>query len=139
MASIGFDDQRQTLFDVADDLLEIGNRLQGLFIAVDTDHADAGARHVLQHAIHHAKAGTQDGYDGYLLAFDLVNFYWPIPAIDDNLLGFEVRGRFIGQQTAHFFGQFTETLGADIAFTHQTDLVFDQGVFDFNDFHYYLL
>ena len=53
--------------------------------------------------------------------------------------GFEVRGRFVGQQTAHFLGQFTETLGADVAFAHQADLVLDQGVFDFNDFHYYLL
>ncbi|MNE13622.1 hypothetical protein D3C80_1064640 [compost metagenome] len=94
---------------------------------------------MLEHAIHHAKTGAQDRHDGDLLALDLVNFHWPVPAIDGNFLGFEVRGRFVGQQTAHFLGQFTETLGADVAFAHQADLVLDQGVFDFNDFHYYLL
>ena len=94
---------------------------------------------MLQHPIHHAKTGAQDGHDGDLLALDLVDFHRAVPAIDGHFFGFEVRGRFVGQQTAHFLGQFTETLGADVAFAHQADLVLDQGVFDFNDFHYYLL
>ena len=65
--------------------------------------------------------------DGDLLALDLVDFHRGRSSHRWSLFGFEVRGRFVSQQTAHFLGQFTETLGADVAFAHQADLVLDQG------------
>jgi len=130
------DHQRQALFNVRDQLLEVGNRLQGFFITVNTHHADTGAGDVLQHPFHHAQAGTQNRDHSDFFAFDLVDLYRAIPALNGDALCFQIGGRFVGQQAAHFRGQLAKTLCADIMLTHQAQFMFDQRVSDFHDLHW---
>ena len=132
-------DQRHTLINVRNQLLEVRNRLQRLFITVHTDHADTRARNVFQNAFHHAQARTQDWHNGDFFTFDLVNFNRAVPAFDGHLFGFQTGGCFISQQAANFRGEFTKAFSADVVFTHQSQLVFDEWVFDFHDLHTLLL
>ena len=61
------DDHRQTLVQLADEALEIGFGHQRLVVAGDADDADLGVGNQVEHAVQHADAGAQDGYDGDLL------------------------------------------------------------------------
>ena len=128
-------DQRHTLIDVRNQFLEVRYRLQRFFITVHTDNADARARNVFQHTVHHTKTRTQNWHNGNFLTFDLVDFYRAVPAFDSYFFRFEVGGRFVSQQATHFGSEFAKALGADILLTHQSQLVFDEWVFDFHDLH----
>ena len=52
--------------DVGGELLVIGDRLEGFFIAIDAEMAEAGVGEQAEDAIGHAQAGTEDGDEGYL-------------------------------------------------------------------------
>jgi len=115
-----------------DDLLStsttsLSTSLQGFF---------TNLQNVLQHPFHHAQAGTQNRDHRDFFAFDLVDLYRAIPALNGDALCFQIGGRFVGQQAAHFRGQLAKTLCADIMLTHQAQFMFDQRVSDFHDLHW---
>ena len=94
---------------------------------------------MFQYAVHHAKTSPQYGNYSDLLALDLIDLHGAIPTINRDFFSFKVGSRFISQQTTHLLGQLTKTLGTDVCFTHQTQFVFNQRMFDFDHFHYSLL
>ena len=85
--------------------------------------------------VQHTQARTQDGHNGDLAACDLVHLSGTAPALDDRLLQREVGRSLVSQQARDLAGELAELLGRDLGFTHQADLVLDQGVFDFDDGH----
>jgi hypothetical protein len=112
--------------------------LQGFLVALHTDHADLGRWDHVEHPGEHAQPGTQDRHDGDFLALDLLHLERPGPAGDALGNRFQILGRFVGEQGAHFAGQLAEFLGADTSAAHQSQLVLDQRMTDFNDFHAWL-
>ena len=90
-------DQRHTFIDVRHQFLEVRHRLEGFFIAIDTDHADTRAWHVLQHPFHHAEASAQDRHNGNFLALDLLDFHRTVPAFNSDFLSLQIGGGFISQ------------------------------------------
>ena len=129
------DDQRHALVELADKLLEVGHRLQGLLVTRDADHADLGARHHVEHAVEHAQPGAQDGHHGDLLALDLLDLDRTGPAPDLDRLEREVLARLVSQQAGDLGSELAELLGADVAFAHQADLVAHERMADFMDGH----
>lgn len=85
--------------------------LQRLFVPVQADDADLRARDHVQHAVHQAEPGPENGNDGHHLAGNGFHFHGPGPAFDGPLFGLELLGGFIHEQPGDFLGQHTEFAG----------------------------
>src|SRR5690606_1280914 len=131
------DNQSTPLVELADQLLHIGIRFQGLLVAYQSDHADPGAGDETQNTVEHAQASTQDRHDGDFLAGEFLDVDIAAPTLDSMGLNRHVLGGFIGQQGSNFLRQFTEVLGTDIVATHQTEFMADKGVLNFTDLHWW--
>lgn len=72
---------------------------------------DLRARDHVQHAVHQAEPGPENGNDGHHLAGNGFHFHGPGPAFDGPLFGLELLGGFIHEQPGDFLGQHTEFAG----------------------------
>ena len=106
-----------------------------IFVALNTNMSNACFGKEPQNSIGHAKASAQNRHHGDLAACDLIDLGRAAPAFNRGFLEREVGRRLIRQQTPDFARQLAKLLGRDVGLAHQTNLVFDEGVLDFNDGH----
>ena len=124
------------LIDVAGQLAVVLDRHQRLLVAVHADVADLGGGDQVQHAVHHAEAGAQDGDQSQLTAGQDLGAGQSHGGLDLDFLGGQVAGSLIAEQHRDLAHEVTELLGAGVAVTQQADFVLDQGmVNNFNNAH----
>ena len=98
--------------------------------------ADLGGGDQVQHAVHHAEAGAQDGDQSQLTAGQDLGAGQSHGGLDLDFLGGQVAGSLIAEQHRDLAHEVTELLGAGVAVTQQADFVLDQGmVNNFNNAH----
>ena len=107
----GIKDNGDALVDLLGELHVVLYGLQRLFVPVQADDADLRARDHVQHAVHQAEPGPENGNDGHHLAGNGFHFHGPGPAFDGPLFGLELLGGFIHEQPGDFLGQHTEFAG----------------------------
>ena len=135
----GVEDHGAALVDLLGQLDVVAHRLEGFLVAVHADHADLGPGNHVQHAVHHAEPGPQDGHDRDLLAHDAVHFHGAGPAVDGHFFGGQGFGGLVGEQAGDFAGQFAKFLGGAAVFAQMAEFVAHQGMIDDSDGHGLLL
>ena len=130
------EDKNLALVDVVGQLAVVLNGLQRLLVAVHADVADLSGGDQVQHAVHHAEAGAQDGDQSQLTAGQDLGAGQSHGGLDLDFLGGQVAGSLIAEQHRDLAHEVTELLGAGVAVTQQADFVLDQGmVNNFNNAH----
>ena len=132
------DQQRGARVHSISQALVIAFRLMGGFVAAQSDDADRRRRQQRLHAGQEAEAGAQDRHQGQFLAADVLHLQWARPGLHRHRLGGQVAGGFEGQQRGDLAGQLAEMhrVGGDVA--QLAELVADQRMVDFHDFHAHL-
>ena len=98
--------------------------------------ADLSGGDQVQHAVHHAEAGAQDGDQSQLTAGQDLGAGQSHGGLDLDFLSRQVAGGLVAQQHGNLAYQIAELLGAGVAVTQQADFVLDQGmVNNFNNAH----
>ncbi|GHA68443.1 hypothetical protein GCM10007067_00350 [Lysobacter bugurensis] len=118
-----------------DELLVVRDGRERRFVALQPDDADLRGRHELEHTRQHAEPRAQDRHERDLSPLDAPHLHRPRPAFDLDGLGFKIRRRLVGEQRGHFGCELAERLRAVAGHAHEAELVLDERVADFDDFH----
>ena len=116
------------LMDVGRQLAVVGDRLQGLRVAVHADVAYLGSRNHREHALQHADAGAQDRDEGQLSAGDDLGLGDGDWGLHLDLLERQVAGGLVAHQHRDFADQLAEFLGAGVLVAQQGEFVLNQWV-----------
>ena len=126
----GVDNQADALVDILGHLAVILMRLVGDLVALHTDVAHAGRGYQVEDTVDHAKACTQDGNDGELLAGELLKRGGGDGGLDLDVFHGQVAHGLVAVKKRELAHELAELIGAGALVAQDRQFVLDERVID---------